>query len=67
MGEVISFRRARLTGFLPDDLGEDDAKKWRHARRAKIPPLLSPGRDAGSIADLIPFAKKGAPPEQAGD
>jgi hypothetical protein len=28
-----------------------------------VPPLLRPGRDAGSIADLIAFAKTGAPPE----
>ena len=52
MGQVIGFRKARLTGFIPPELGQD-APEAAH-RRAKA--------DAD---DLIAHAKSGAvgPPE----
>ena len=57
MGEVVKFRRAKLAGFLPDDLGESAPKK---KKLRVLPPCLEPGRDAGSIG-LIEFAKQGEP------
>lgn len=61
MGDVVNFRRAKLTGFIPEGLGEEDAQRRRNARRAGIQPWLAAGRDAGSISDLVTFAKTGGP------
>jgi hypothetical protein len=57
MGDVVAFRRGRLTGFIPDDLGvaETEARK----RRQDVPVLMVPV----AVADLLAFAKTGAPPE----
>ena len=71
MGELVKFRRKRFSGFFPEGFGEgDESKKNKRA----LPPCLSAGRDAGSIAgqpnattlqearaELIEFARQGEP------
>jgi len=57
MGEVVGIsdlRARKLARALDraDTVGDVGA----------INPIYRPGRDAGSIADLIRFAKEGAPP-----
>ena len=51
MGEVVKFRRARLSGFLPDDLGLE----------RKVPFDTPPNRDVWSAESLYAFAKTGGP------
>ncbi|GAC1572948.1 MAG: hypothetical protein NVS3B5_02140 [Sphingomicrobium sp.] len=51
MGNVIAFRRKRFTGFLPDDIGNAEAK----AREESL-------KSTAGMADLVAFAKFGEPP-----
>jgi hypothetical protein len=60
MADVVSITDFRALRF---------ARELDRARTVgdlvKIEPILRPGRDAGSISDLIAFAKTGAPPDCA--
>lgn len=47
MGDVVGFRKKRLAGFIPDDLGRGETELRRERER---------------MLDLIGFARKGAPP-----
>ena len=56
MGDVVGFRKKRLTGFLPCDLGRD-----------ALPALRVEQIERDRMIDLIGFARKGAPPNDLTD
>lgn len=50
MGEVVVFRKKKITGFIPDDLGVAETEIQNRVRGWL------------GVASLIDFAKSGAPP-----
>lgn len=59
MGEVVRFRRARLSGFIPDDLG------FRACRECHNTEFCGKFNYCGfyGAASLFEFAKRGSPPD----
>jgi hypothetical protein len=56
MGDVVAFRKWRLTGFIPADLGRQATERRTAAQHER-----------DRLIDLIGFAKQGAPPLQPDD